>query len=107
MAQSIKLTSPEQRELFGLTESLPIGSQQTKTRQTASYRGREETRQLILRACTYRELCLREIAKELNRSKSPELRNMCYELCHDGLLVAKKDTTHNGLVGYKFITARP
>jgi len=106
MAETIKLTSPEQRELFGLTESLSVGSQQTKKRQTNAYRGREETRQLILRACTYRELCLREIAKELTRSKSPQLRAMVYEMCHDGLLVGQKTTTHNGLVVYKFIAAR-
>lgn len=103
MAQTIDLTHPEQRELFGLTESMSIGSQQTKKRQKQPYRGREETRTLILRACSSRELCLREIAKDLDRSKSPQLRDLVYELCQDGLLTARQDKTYNGLTVYKFI----
>lgn len=103
MAQKIDLSSPEQRELFGLTESLSIGSQRSKKRQEPSYRGREESRRLILHACHHREMTIREIAKELDRSKSPQLRVLVYELCQEQLLTARQDQTPNGLTVYKFI----
>jgi len=103
----IELSSVEQRELFGLdAETVLIPSQQSKKQQKKPSWGRDEARTLILRACTYHELTIREIAKELDRAKSPHLRAMVYELCHDGLLVARKDITHNNLVVYKFIAAR-
>lgn len=103
MAQ-IDLRPTEVREAFGLsTETVLIPSQQTKKHQKQSRRGRDDARTLILHECAYRELTFREIAEKLERSKSPYLRNLIYEMCREGLLSAREDMTHNHLIVHKFI----
>lgn len=100
----IDLTTPSQRELFGMdTVTVLTPSQQSKKGEKRSRWGREDARQMILRACSYRELTIREIAKELDRAKTPYLYALVYEMCNDGLLTARQDVTYNKLTVYKFI----
>lgn len=106
MAQTIQLTSPEQRELFGLDATVTERSQQLKKVQKYSRRGSDEARTMILHACTYREMTRLDIAKALDRAKTPFLIALIESMVQDGLLRCRSDTMPNGVIVYKYIAAR-
>lgn len=103
----IELSSTTQRELFGLSdETVTERSQQTKKRHTVSWRGSQETHQLILQKCTYQELTRLDIAKALDRAKTPHLIRTIEQMVIDGFLRRTDDVMPNGVVVYKYIAAR-
>ncbi len=104
MAQTIQLTSPEQRELFGLDGTVAERSQQLKKVQKQSRWGRQEAQDMIIRACSYRELTRREITKALDRSKCPWMIALIEGMVKDGFLTCRSDTMPNGVIVYKYIS---
>jgi hypothetical protein len=103
MAQTIQLTSPEQRELFGLDGTVTERSQQLKKVQKQSRWGRRDAEQMILKACAYRELTRLEIAKALDRAKTPHLIALIESMVKEGYLSVRTDTMPNSVIVYKYI----
>lgn len=103
----IELYSTEQRKLLGFDdETVTQRSQQTKTRHKASWRGSQETQRIILQSCTYQELTRMDIAKALDRAKTPHLIKTIEQMVTDGFLRRTDDVMPNGVIVYKYITAR-
>lgn len=101
----IDLTTPEQRELFGLEDGTVSGrSQGVKTHQDRQRWGRDAAKQRIVQACSYRELSRLEIAKALGLTKSPHLRALIQEMVSDGMLIEETGVMPNGVIIYKYIT---
>lgn len=103
MAQKIDLTSPEQRELFGLDATVTKPSQQTRRSHDYSRRGGRDTMQIILQSCHHREMTRSGIAKALDRAKTPYLVAMIERMVDDGYLERREATWINGVTMYKYI----
>lgn len=103
MAQTIQLTQPEQRALFGLDDTVTERSQQLKKDQKQSRWGRQDAKQRIAQACAYRELTRLDIAKTLDRTKSPYLIALIESMVKEGYLSCRTDTMPNGVIVYKYI----
>lgn len=58
---------------------------------------------MILKACAYRELTRRDIAKALDRAKTPHLIALIESMVTDGFLTCRSDTMPNGVIVYKYI----
>lgn len=100
----IDLTTPEQRELFGLDDGTVSGrSQGVKKHHERLRWGRHDAKQRILQLCSYRELSRREIAKELGLTKSPHFRALIQEMVEEGLLFEETGIMPNGTIIYKYI----
>lgn len=103
MAKTIVLTSPEQRELFGLDETVSGRSQEVRKHQERVRWGRQDAKQRIVQACSYRELSRLEIAKTLGLTKSPHFRTLIQEMVEERLLVEETGVMPNGVIIYKYI----
>lgn len=103
MAQTIQLTSPEQRELFGLNETVTEPSQRVKRHQGQSRRGGRDTMQIILQTCHLREATRSDIAKALDRAKTPHLIAIIERMVDDGYLERQEHSWVNGVTMYKYI----
>jgi len=68
------------------------------------HRTREETRRLILRSVqeSQEPLSRTQIARALNRRKTPHLIAVIDELVDEGLLTREVTTLHNGVEAYVY-----
>lgn len=74
---------------------------------TQEHRPREETRRLILEALTSRSgaLTRTQIARAIQRQKTPHLIDMIEELVDEGVLVRRVKLFGNGVQGYLYSLA--
>lgn len=71
------------------------------------HRTRDVTRDLIVRVLrqSHRPMTRTELARALNRKKTPHLIDMIEDLVAEGVLLRDTTTFHNGVSGYVYHVA--